>query len=88
MLLLSCRNSEFRKCDAFIGFQTDTPAAVVFQAANLLRSSLAMDRSESDINCNDCLPIMAWSKLAPEYSHINEEEHREEWVKAVSSEMC
>ncbi len=83
--MLLCRNSEFGKCDAFVGFQTDTPAAVVFQATNLL-SALAANRSETDVNHKDCSPIMAWSKLGPEYSHINEEEHHEEWVKAVS--MC
>jgi hypothetical protein len=32
-------DSKFKKSDAFIGFQKDTPASVVFQATNLLRSS-------------------------------------------------
>ena len=30
--------SEFSTADAFIGFQNDTPAAVVFQATNIVRT--------------------------------------------------
>ena len=38
----------FQKTDAFIGFQKDTPASVIFQATNLLRKAcqvIKLDRS-------------------------------------------
>ena len=32
------RDAKFKKCDAFIGFQKDTPASVIFQATNQLKT--------------------------------------------------
>ena len=34
---MTCRGKRFARGDAFIGYQKDTPAAVVFQASNFLR---------------------------------------------------
>ena len=39
----SCSVNKFREAHAFIGYQNDTPAAVIFQATKLLRR--LMDRS-------------------------------------------
>lgn len=33
------RDAKFKKCDAFIGFQKDTPASVIFQATNQLKAA-------------------------------------------------
>ena len=33
----SCSDNKFREAHAFIGYQNDTPAAVIFQATKLLR---------------------------------------------------
>ena len=40
------REQLFKPSDAFIGFQVDTPAAVVFEASNILNK-------EKDITCDD-----------------------------------
>ena len=44
--LYSFRGRRFTRGDAFIGYQKDTPAAVVFQASNFLRRL----REEDDEN--------------------------------------
>ena len=40
-VLFTSRNHNFKKSDAFIGFQTDTPASVLYYATNQLRLALA-----------------------------------------------
>lgn len=42
------RDANFKKCDAFIGFQKDTPAAVIFQATNKYKSFLDAGKDGSD----------------------------------------
>ena len=70
-----CSDSKFRKSDAFIGFQKDTPASVIFQATNELRS----------VGCNADLAqfILEWKQL---YSLESMEDEGSElqWEKAVS----
>jgi len=39
--VFKCRNHAFKKSDAFIGFQKDTPASVLFYATNQLKLALA-----------------------------------------------
>ena len=70
-----CSDSKFRISDAFIGFQKDTPASVIFQATNELRS----------VGCNADLAqfIPEWRQL---YSLESMEDEGSElqWEKAVS----
>ena len=40
----TCSDNKFREAHAFIGYQNDTPAAVIFQATKLLRR--LVDESE------------------------------------------
>lgn len=78
MLSISNRARKFTKCDAFVGYQEDTPAAVVFQANNqlerLLESGKQLEGLEShllaeiDINCL-----------------TEDEDNSEAWSRAVSS---
>lgn len=78
------RNSRFKKSDAFIGFQKDTPASVVFQATNLFRSACAAMNKEGHCTEGRWADILHWSKVSP---HIHMEEDREQKAKeeAVSS---
>ncbi len=71
----------FKEADAFIGFQKDTPAAVLFQATNLLRSACEVARQ----GLGEC--ETKWTMVL-ERSQFNwdvqEDENREAWNAAVS----
>lgn len=56
------RNSSFKERDAFIGFQKDTPASVVFQASRLLQ--LACSEIEAGLpNAEEkWSEVMKWSQ--------------------------
>jgi len=76
-LVSSNSDSKFRENDAFIGFQNDTPAAVVFQATKMLKSA----RSLNEVRVSE---VMKWSQLSPMYGHVDEEENQRLWKEAVS----
>ena len=80
-LLLNTRSSKFTKGDAFVGFQKDTPASVIFQATHLLRSACALAREHPGALKNHAADILKWSDLSTEHCCTEEEES---WKQAVS----
>ncbi len=68
-------NSNFKKSDAFIGFQKDTPASVIFQATNLLRSV-----SKKGCTEGQWVDILKWSQVDPA-GLMDEESSWEETVR-------
>ena len=68
--------------DAFIGFQNDTPASVIFQATNLLKSICHNEYGESLGHVSD---IIHWSHLNTVQELIEENKDKEiVWGEAVS----
>lgn len=43
-----CREQLFKPCDAFIGYQVDTPAAVVFEASSVLNKESIIPNEDKD----------------------------------------
>lgn len=78
--VINFRSSKFTKGDAFVGFQKDTPASVIFQATHLLRSACALAREGSGALKKHITSILKWSA---EHSYTEEEET---WKQAVSRE--
>ena len=70
-----CRVKSFKPGDAFIGFQKDTPAAVVFQATNHLKKV-----TESQFSFRQTM-ITESGILRPE--ELSDED-QESWSEAVS----
>ena len=85
-LLSLCRDSKFKKSDAFIGFQKDTPASVIFQATNQLRSACAAFR-EGECTKRKWECILVWSKLSPQDWDIENVDNNA-WKNAVSHYQC
>ena len=74
----------FKENDAFVGFQKDTPASVVFQATNMLRSAhTALERGE-DVRMGQWADLWEWSQCDPD--ELRKEENGEDsaWKNAVS----
>ena len=71
---MTSRGQKFTKGDAFIGYQRDTPAAVVFQATNLLKEKGPA--------------VSSWKLGRMKYGSIRglkaEEEHSVVWKTNVS----
>ena len=82
-ILLECRTSTFEKSDAFIGFQDDTPASVVFQATNLLRTACAATKKGHVTKKGKWADIFKWSKLERRDCYIEENEQQALWEEAV-----
>ncbi len=80
-IMIICRTSKFTKGDAFIGFQKDTPASVIFQATNLLRSACAAAREGTGGLKRHTMDILKWSQLKVEEDYTEEQEA---WKEAVS----
>ena len=83
-LLCSCRGKKFARGDAFIGYQKDTPAAVVFQASNFLRRL----REEDDQNVIESkLEVLDRAGVLDENTSLNvfldREAIDEQWKEAV-----
>ncbi len=77
------RSTKFKKSDAFIGFQKDTPASVIFQATNLLRSACTAAKAGVDVKKKGkWADIFKWSNLGPEDYCIEE---NKDWGEAVST---
>ena len=72
----------FKSSDAFIGFQKDTPASVIFQATNLLNAA-CMATKEGVIE-GRWREILQWSGWDPRRSFADMEEHQKSWEEAVS----
>ena len=75
------RNSKFKKEDAFIGFQKDTPASVIFQATNFLTS--ACDAAKKGVK-GKWADIFKWSQLNPSDCTSVEDLEQQKWEDAVS----
>lgn len=73
-------DSKFKKSDAFIGFQKDTPASVVFQATNLLRSAT---QAGCDVIVGQCADVLEWSQWKPE-EQMEEDRNEAAWGESVS----
>jgi len=82
---ISFRNYQFKKSDAFVGFQKDTPASVVFQATYYLRSACVAWREGPIAIDGKWHEIMKWSKLSAEEIQIEEEGDQKAWEDAVRS---
>ena len=70
------RNLNFNKSDAFIGFQNDTPASVIFYATNQLRQALTSKESgqnllKSTIWQDMLLPFSSESTAAYDIKDLN-----------------
>ena len=83
LCLLLFRNSKFRKEDAFIGFQKDTPASVIFQATNFLGSACAAAKEGVNVKKGKWADIFKWSQLNPS-DCTNVEDEQQKWEDAVS----
>ena len=77
----SCRDTSFKASDAFIGFQKDIPASVIFQATNQLKSAhqtAVHGRFEekiircSGLNPEDLFISDAMKMAVSQYSCIND----------------
>lgn len=84
-MIFACRNSKFKKHDAFIGYQKDTPASVVFQATNLFRLACAAYRDGDFNKKGKWADIFKRSQMKPEDSCIEGSEQQSLWEDAVSS---
>ncbi len=73
------RFHSFKECDAFIGYQKDTPAAVVFQATNRFKS--LRDGTTDFSRSADYLGILGG--IGPD-ELVQETEDSELWKQAVS----
>lgn len=58
-------NARFAESDAFIGFQKDTPASVIFQATNLFVSLCLAAQKGCDVTVGQWADILKWSKTKP-----------------------
>ena len=56
-------NAKFKKADAFIGFQKDTPASVVFQASNLFRSAVSAVRAGVNVAGKKWEQVLQWCEM-------------------------
>ena len=74
-----CSDSKVKKSDAFIGFQKDTPASVIFEATNQLKSVRAAALRWSGYVMGQSADFMEWSQCDP-----RELEEEDSWGKAVS----
>ena len=77
-------DTKFKRRDAFIGFQKDTPASVVFQATNLLRSATKDARVGKHLSGGKWEEVFQWCMLEQESRIIEEEVDTDTWKKAVS----
>ena len=85
------RDSKFKKSDAFIGFQKDTSASVIFQATNQLRSACAaiekgLAEGRDEYTKSKWKSILRLSKLSPE-DWDSEEVDVDSWRNGVSLGM-
>lgn len=73
------RSQKFNRADAFVGYQNDTPASVVFQATYCMSVLQQQLRSKSETNHL----ILDLACLSAE-AFVTEMEGSEVWSKAVS----
>ena len=78
-------DSKFKPSDAFVGFQKDTPASVVFQASNLLKSATTAVRKGVNVTGGKWERVFQWCNLECDSWDIEEELDPSVWNKAVSS---
>jgi hypothetical protein len=81
--LLLFRRRRFARGDAFVGYQKDTPAAVVFQASNFLRR-LREEDDETVIHSKlEVLDRAGILEIVPLNVLLDREEITELWKEAV-----
>ncbi len=80
------RTNSFKENDAFIGYQKDTPASVIFHATNMLRKACELSAS-SNLNSiplhKEWKSIMVQSGLDLHYQYSPQEEDTTTWTTAV-----
>lgn len=85
LCLFLCRSdSKFKRSDAFIGFQKDTPASVVFQASSLLRSATTAVREGLNVTGGEWDRVFIWCQLGRDFWDIEEVLNKNMWDEAVS----
>ena len=77
------RGKKFSRGDAFIGYQKDTPAAVVFQASNFLRRLREEDGKNVIKSKLELLNRAGILESMPPNVLLNREEVTEHWRDAV-----
>lgn len=82
-LFLNCRQYTFKTEDAFVGYQKDTPAAVVFQATHYIQQ-LQNDLQSGSIKESLVLSLASISINI----FVNEVEGSDVWKQAVSVLLC
>ena len=77
------RGKKFAKGNAFIGYQNDTPAAVVFQASNFLRR---LREEENSIVVENKLEVLHRAGILNKMSFsvfLNRDDISDQWQEAV-----
>ncbi len=73
------RGNQFREAHAFIGYQKDTPAAVIFQATNILKK---LQENQGHGNCNmDAERLMRAGIISEDFVDMSQESDL--WTEAV-----
>ena len=80
----SFRGRRFTRGDAFVGYQKDTPAAVVFQASNFLRRLREEDDEDMIHRKSEVLARAGILEKIPLSVLRDREEITEHWRDAVS----
>lgn len=79
--------SSFKEKDAFVGYQKDVAAAVVFQASSQLRKYCGRWREGDEYSSGHQLWETAWKSGllgdCPLYKLVDEEEGSDQWKQAV-----
>lgn len=75
----------FTRADAFIGFQKDTPAAVIFQATTLLKDACSAAKRNPDSTEGKWKTVLEQSQLPFMKWGVQQEDSPELWNSAVSS---
>lgn len=74
----------FKTTSAFIGYQKDTPASIVFQASNLLTSAIKAVMEGIADNERERKRVIKWCNIKPGSWNTEEvENHCGVWTEAV-----
>ncbi len=73
------RGNEFNEAHAFIGYQKDTPAAVIFQATNLLRKLQGKQWLDA---CSEAEDLIRAGIISQNFPDISQDSDL--WTESVS----
>ena len=76
---------KFKKTDAFVGFQKDTPASVVFHASKLFNLATTAVSAGVSVVGDKLDQILQWCNIEHGTWYIEEEQHA--WINAVGFEV-